>query len=83
MKKIDNCPNNTFDCGVSCGLSIMTQAILRILDRIDDTKKQKEILQYFLCQLHEQVNEKHIEHMNERYGWEKILEKIMKEIESK
>jgi len=79
MEKIQNCPNNTFDCGFSCGLFVMSEAILKILKKIENPEKQKQILNTFICTLHKEINEKHIEHMNERYNWEKTLNNLLNE----
>lgn len=77
MKKIQNCPNNAFDCGVACGSVITLQAFLKILEKIKDDKKRIEIIKKFDNELHMLISEKHLEHMNERYDWEKILKNLL------
>jgi len=78
MEKIRNCPNNTFDCGFCCGLSVMAQGIIKILEKNKDLEKQKQILDDFVHALHEDISEKHMEHMNQRYNWEEILTDLLK-----
>ena len=78
MEKIQNCPNNTFDCGFSCGLFVMLQGILKILEKNKDINQQKQILEKFVKILHNEISEKHMEHMNQRYNWEKTLDDLLK-----
>ena len=79
MDKITNCPNNTFDCGVACGIYIMTEAILQTLRKINEKDKQVECICKFSKDLQSDVMEKHLEHMNIRYDWKKNIDKIIKE----
>ena len=79
MEKITNCPNNTFDCGFGCGLTIATDAVIKVMKKIDDTEKVIKIIKKFSQELHSQVDEKHMEHMNERYQWEKLLDGLLKD----
>lgn len=78
MDKISNCPNNVFDCGVSCGLNIMTEAVLKILKEYKEPIKIKENIIAFNVKMHNEITEKHVEHMNARYQWEKILDDSFK-----
>jgi len=78
MDKITNCPNNTFDCGVSCGLYIAVEGILEVMEKFEDDDKRIELLTLFKNSLREDIEEKHLEHMDQRYGWKKHLEKVLK-----
>lgn len=80
MEKVQNCPNNTFDCGVGCGLIIMANATLEILEKIKDDKTRKKAVVEFRRRLHGTIHEKHLEHMDNRYIWQDILDKIIEEI---
>lgn len=78
MEKIQNCPNNAFDCGVGCGLIIMSEAILEIMEHFKDDSERKRVLVEFKNVLHSNVHERHLEHMNTRYEWKKTLDKLIK-----
>jgi len=76
MEKIQNCPNNTFDCGVGCGLVIMSEAVIEIMKKVKKDDERIKIINEFLEQLHGTVHERHLEHMNQRYEWKEMLNKI-------
>lgn len=77
MEKVTNCPNNAFDCGVGCGLIIMAEAIIEILEKIKDDKKRVETIINYRRMLHGSIHEKHLEHMEERYNWKEVLSELL------
>jgi len=56
----------------------MLQGILKILEKNKEKQKQIQTLQEFEHVLQKDIHEKHMEHMNQRYNWEKILEDLLK-----
>ena len=78
MEKIQNCPNNPFDCGMMCGISVGYQSILEILEKEKNMEKAMTVFGEFIRALHEDISKNHLEHINEKYRWEEILEKVLK-----
>lgn len=79
MKKVENCPNSAFDCGVACGMVISTEAILKIFNKVKDDEERIRIVTKFNSRLNKNIGEKHLGHMNERYEWETILDDLLSE----
>jgi len=77
MNKIENCPNNTFDCGVMCGLGIGFQSAVKIIEKFKDKNKQIEILSSFITEMHQNLSSKHLEHLDDKYKWKTLLNKYL------
>lgn len=77
MDKPLNCPNNVFDCGVACGMNIAVQAGLKVLSLVKEDDTRVRVMNEFLVQMHGNISEKHLEHMNSRYDWEDLIDKLL------
>ena len=78
MEKTINCPNNSFDCGVSCGLTIALEVVRRIMKNEKNPQKQITLFEKFFNIINNDIHEKHLEHLNEKYQWENILNEVLK-----